>query len=213
LKDLSVRRAGQPKFRELVTAHYFMYRPLLEGLQQVDFAESEGRQLVELFAKAIKEHPLNSEDERLLNCICSQVPFFAPASLFHFLQTHAHFLQKADPAILRSVLQAAKLHGFEEVFPHQFYPLIKILAALNSRLPELAGEVEELLGFIFVQLVRGKDYSRNFVMETLVELSKQMELRPGTPGVSELFAFLRSQLESMAVLPEETARREANLLF
>jgi hypothetical protein len=104
-------------------------------MQKVDFSSEEGFETIDIFSKCLNFHPLNSEDEKLVNCICSQVPFFPSLPLFSFLQEHAWLLQKADPATVLSVLEATKLQGFNNLHENQFYFLIRVFASLNRKLP------------------------------------------------------------------------------
>ena len=170
-------------------------------MQKVDFSSMEGEEILEIFVKSLKNHPLNSEDDKLVNCICSQVPFFPTDPLFRFLREQGWLLRKADPATVLSILQAIKLQEFKNIRQNQFFFLINVFAFLNLKLPQFTAEIEQILALIFGQLFTSK-YPRNLVLELVVELAKYVQLKSGAAGSNELFSFLRSELEAMSLKSE-----------
>jgi hypothetical protein len=87
-RDLTVRKAGQPKFRELANHYYFIYRSLQEESQKVDFASEAGQEPLNLFRIIVRTFPSSNEDSKLINSICSQVPFFSEDSLIQFMTSN-----------------------------------------------------------------------------------------------------------------------------
>ena len=111
-KDLTIRRSGQSKFRELTSSYYFIYKTVHEEIENIDFASEIGQDILALLKNIINSYPLNSEDFKIVKNICSQVPFFSVGSLNRFLVDNLELLLKTDSATLLSILQAAKLYGF-----------------------------------------------------------------------------------------------------
>jgi hypothetical protein len=119
-------------------------------------------------------------------------------------------LLKAEPAAILSILQAAKLYGFANIPISTYEPLLSVLVSLYAKVPEVATEIEELLGLLTVSLFKT---NRSHIYGLLIELSKHIELRPNSPAAIHLFAYLQDKIKVLAFMPNHEVQLEVRLQF
>jgi hypothetical protein len=162
IKGISIRRSYITSNRTLFNEYYSILYPLIDKkFQEIDFSSEAGKEVMDTFTRCIKDLSIHNEDQKLINAICLQVPFFEPRSIMKFVFDYPLFIEKAENSIVLSILEVVKIDQFASIQTSEYFTCIEAFSYLTKKNPDVNNKIEELLHALFEKIFenQGKDGS------------------------------------------------------